>query len=82
MYAYEYQSPSTRLINKLAQLFEHRLALFGIITAHVLFIVSMVTGANIIGGALSTVMLMVAIIALILGTTIIGLAAIEALFED
>lgn len=42
MYAYEYQSPSTRLINKLAQLFEHRLALFGIITAHVLFIVSMV----------------------------------------
>ena len=79
MYAYEYKSPSTRLILKLATMFENNSWTFlATITVHLALTVALVTTATAVGSALKTALFMVTIFVFFIGFTVISLASVEA----
>lgn len=79
MYAYEYKSPSTRLILKLATMFENNTWTFLVTLAvHLALTVALVTTAIAVGDALKTALFMVAIFVFFIGFTVISLASVEA----
>lgn len=82
MYAYEFVSPANRFMNMMERVFrKYPRLVVPIFVLHFAIVIGIIVLGVVIGGALKTLSLMVAMPLFILGTLFLGYAALDAYFD-
>jgi len=82
MYAYEFVSPANRFMNMMERVFRNNpSSVVPVFALHFAIIVGIIVFGVVVGGALKTLSLMVAIILFGLGTLFLSYAALDSHFD-